>query len=100
VDVWIDGDTGYRAGPECLHVMRAAFVRKTEPRQMCPVMHLPFWSDSLPPDSTRYEEPQTPEETPGEEHEPPAETAPDASPTPSDDAAGAGGAGAEVEPGN
>jgi penicillin-binding protein 1B len=62
LDVWIDGDTGYRAGPECLHVMRAAFIKKTEPRQMCPVMHLPFWSDSLPPDSTSYEEPQAPEE--------------------------------------
>jgi len=62
LDVWIDGDTGYRAGPECLHVMRAAFIKKTEPRQMCPVMHLPFWSDSLPPDSTSYEEPQPPEE--------------------------------------
>jgi penicillin-binding protein 1B len=99
VDVWIDGDTGYRAGPECLHVMRAAFVRKTEPRQMCPVMHLPFWSDSLPPDSTRYEEPQAPEETPGQEREPPAETAPNASPKPSGDGAGAGGAGV-VEPGN
>ncbi len=71
VDVWIDGDTGYRAGPECLHVMRAAFIRKTEPRQMCPVMHMPFWSDSLPPDSTSYEEPQPPaDQEPGEPQPP------------------------------
>jgi membrane carboxypeptidase/penicillin-binding protein len=69
VDVWIDADTGYRAGPECLHVMRAAFVRKTEPRQMCPIMHMPFWSDSLGPDSTVYEEPQPPEPRPEEEQE-------------------------------
>jgi membrane carboxypeptidase/penicillin-binding protein len=73
VDVWIDGDTGYRAGPECLHVMRAAFIRKTEPRQMCPIMHLPFWSDSLGPDSTSYEEPQPPEPPADEQPETPQE---------------------------
>jgi hypothetical protein len=47
VDVWIDGDTGYRAGPGCPHVMQAAFIRKTEPRQVCPVFHPVVWPDSL-----------------------------------------------------
>jgi membrane carboxypeptidase/penicillin-binding protein len=96
VDVWIDGDTGYRAGPECLHVMRAAFLRKTEPRQLCPVMHLPFWSDSLPPDSTMYEGPR--EEAPNKDEE--EETPPEPKePTPSGDA-GAGGSGTGAPPGN
>ena len=54
VDVWIDGDTGYRAGPGCPHVMQAAFIRKTEPRQVCPVFHPVVWPDSMgfSPDST------------------------------------------------
>jgi 1A family penicillin-binding protein len=94
VDVWIDADTGYRAGPECPHVMRAAFIRKTEPRQMCPVMH-PFWADSLPPDSTTYEEPKNPEEPNEEENqEPPAGPS---QPEPSGDA---GGAGTSTQPGH
>jgi membrane peptidoglycan carboxypeptidase len=46
-DVWIDAETGYRAGPECPRVMRAAFVTKTEPRQVCGLLHIPEWSDSL-----------------------------------------------------
>jgi len=70
VEVWIDADTGYRAGPECAHVMRAAFVKKTEPRAVCPVMHLPFWADSMGVDSTRYEEPQDFEEPEVEEEIP------------------------------
>jgi penicillin-binding protein 1B len=61
VDVWIDADTGYRAGPACPHIMRAAFMSRTEPKQVCPVMHLAFWSDSLGADSTKYEEPAAPE---------------------------------------
>jgi len=32
--------------------MREAFVPRTEPREICPVFHLPEWTDSLPPDST------------------------------------------------
>jgi membrane peptidoglycan carboxypeptidase len=61
VEVWIDGDTGYRAGPECPHIMRAAFARKTEPTRVCPVMHLAFWADSMGVDSTQYlEEPPPP----------------------------------------
>jgi len=47
VDVWIDGDTGLRAGPECPHVMREAFVPNTEPHQVCTALHLPSWTDSL-----------------------------------------------------
>jgi penicillin-binding protein 1B len=61
VDVWIDADTGYRAGPDCPHIMRVAFANRTEPKRVCPVMHLAFWSDSLAADSTKYEEPQAPE---------------------------------------
>ena len=68
VEVWIDGDTGYRAGPECPHIMRAAFARKTEPTRVCPVMHLSFWADSMGVDSTKYlEEAPPPEETPPSE---------------------------------
>jgi penicillin-binding protein 1B len=52
VEVWIDGETGYRAGAECPHVMREAFVPRTEPREVCPVFHLPEWTDSLQTDST------------------------------------------------
>jgi penicillin-binding protein 1B len=57
VEVWIDGETGYRAGPECPHVMREAFVPRTEPREVCPVFHLTAWPDSLPAetDSTGLE---------------------------------------------
>jgi penicillin-binding protein 1B len=46
VEVWIDAETGYRAGAECPRVMRAAFVPKTEPRQVCPVFHPPAMMDS------------------------------------------------------
>ena len=51
-DVWIDGDTGYRAGPDCPHVMKEAFVPRTEPREVCPVFHAPALPESLPTDST------------------------------------------------
>ena len=79
VDVWIDGDTGYRAGPGCPHVMQAAFIRKTEPRQVCPVFHPVVWPDSLggfTPDSTGTQPPdsqdeQQPSEPPEEEPPPP-----------------------------
>ncbi|HEY7729120.1 MAG TPA: PBP1A family penicillin-binding protein [Candidatus Eisenbacteria bacterium] len=47
VEVWIDGETGYRAGPECPHVMREAFVPRTEPREVCPVLHYSAWPESL-----------------------------------------------------
>ncbi len=47
VDVWIDAETGFRAGPECPRVMRAAFVEKTEPKRVCRVLHASVWSDSL-----------------------------------------------------
>ena len=78
VDVWIDGDTGYRAGPGCPHVMQAAFVRKTEPRQVCPVFHPVVWPDSLGSfmaDSTGTPQPdqenKEPEKQPEEETPPP-----------------------------
>jgi membrane carboxypeptidase/penicillin-binding protein len=43
IDVWIDADTGYRAGAECIHVMRESFIPTTEPRQVCMVSHAPTW---------------------------------------------------------
>lgn len=46
VEVWIDAETGYRAGAECPRVMRAAFIPKTEPKQVCGVFHPPAWMDS------------------------------------------------------
>lgn len=73
VEAWIDADTGYRAGPECLHVMRAAFVRRTEPRQACPVFHPPLWVDSTATDSTYFGDPDAPEEQPPEPPEQPTE---------------------------
>jgi len=41
VEVWIDAQTGYRAGPDCPRVMRVAFVQGTEPRTVCPAFHAP-----------------------------------------------------------
>jgi penicillin-binding protein 1B len=41
VEVWIDAQTGYRAGPDCPRVMRVAFVSGTEPRTVCPAFHTP-----------------------------------------------------------
>jgi membrane peptidoglycan carboxypeptidase len=67
VEVWIDGETGYRAGPECPHVMREAFVPRTEPRQVCPVFHLPAWTDSISLDADSTDADST-----GLEIEPPA----------------------------
>lgn len=52
VDVWIDADTGYRAGAECPHVMRESFIPTTEPRQVCPSFHPPSWYETMPSDST------------------------------------------------
>ena len=47
-EVWIDAQTGYRAGPDCPRVMRVAFAAGTEPRTVCPAFHAPslFTSDS------------------------------------------------------
>ena len=68
VEAWIDADTGYRAGPECPHVMRAAFVSKTEPREICPMFHMPVWPDSAAADSVNYlEDDLAPPEPPGAE---------------------------------
>jgi penicillin-binding protein 1B len=67
VEVWIDGETGYRAGPECPHVMREAFVPHTEPRRVCPVFHLPAWADSI-----SQEADSTGSDSTGLEIEPPA----------------------------
>jgi penicillin-binding protein 1B len=41
VEVWIDAQTGYRAGPDCPRVMRVAFAAGTEPRTVCPAFHAP-----------------------------------------------------------
>jgi membrane carboxypeptidase/penicillin-binding protein len=87
VDVWIDGDTGYRAGPGCPHVMQAAFIRKTEPRQVCPVFHPVVWPDSLggfTSDSTGTQPPD--QQNQKEQPEPP----PDEEPPPPDDQGGQG----------
>lgn len=43
VDVWIDADTGFRAGADCPHVMRESFIPTTEPRQVCMVEHGTSW---------------------------------------------------------
>ncbi len=52
VDVWIDADTGYRAGAECPHVMRESFIPTTEPRQVCTVLHQSSWFGTEQGDST------------------------------------------------
>ncbi len=52
IDVWIDADTGYRAGADCPHVMRESFVPSTEPRQVCMVSHAPAWFGTEATDST------------------------------------------------
>ena len=81
IDVWIDADTGLRAGAECVHVMRESFIPTTEPRQVCTAYHAPAWSDSMRPDSTGFAPSQGPgEKPPGETEEPgvsPDEKAPD-----------------------
>jgi membrane carboxypeptidase/penicillin-binding protein len=45
VEVWIDAQTGYRAGPDCPRVMRVAFASGTEPRTVCPAFHAPSLFD-------------------------------------------------------
>ena len=52
IDVWIDADTGYRAGADCPHIMRESFVPSTEPRQVCMVSHAPSWFGTEAMDST------------------------------------------------
>ena len=65
IDVWIDADTGYRAGADCTHVMRESFIPTTEPRQVCTVDHAPSWFGTEQTDSTEI----SPEGGAGE-HEP------------------------------
>ena len=80
VEVWIDGETGYRAGPTCPRVMRAAFAKKTEPRQTCPFFHEIYWEEAMQGDSTAVD-PDGMEVPSDEEDAPPppdAETQPDA----------------------
>ena len=52
IDVWIDADTGYRAGADCPHVMRESFIPTTEPRLVCMVSHEPSWFGTEEMDST------------------------------------------------
>jgi penicillin-binding protein 1A len=52
IDVWIDADTGYRAGADCPHVMRESFIPTTEPRQVCTVAHESSWFGTEQGDST------------------------------------------------
>ena len=52
IDVWIDADTGYRAGADCPHVMRESFIPSTEPRQVCMVSHAPSWFGTESTEST------------------------------------------------
>jgi penicillin-binding protein 1B len=92
-EVWIDAETGYRAGPECPHVMRVAFVSKSEPKQVCPVFHPPasfdggeggLWGEDTvgePAPATEESAPTegtTPDESPAPEEQEPAPTSPPA----------------------
>jgi penicillin-binding protein 1B len=74
VDVWIDADTGLRAGADCTHVMRESFVPTTEPRQVCNADHAPSWFGTEGMDSTGnfMEGPDQ-----GTPEEPPDDSAPD-----------------------
>ena len=78
-EVWIDADTGYRAGAECEHVMREAFISKTEPREVCPALHLPAWPDTAMPDSALTPI-DAPEEVPERVEEQPAGSEPETPP--------------------
>ncbi|HXF59443.1 MAG TPA: hypothetical protein VN539_06440, partial [Candidatus Saccharimonadales bacterium] len=94
VDVWIDADTGYRAGADCPHVMRESFVPTTEPRAVCTASHESSWfgteSDSTgalpyggpddygpqPGDGQPHEGEPGDENGPGDEPPPPDDPAP------------------------
>ena len=52
IEVWIDADTGYRAGADCPHVMREAFIPTTEPRLLCTASHESSWFGTEQGDST------------------------------------------------
>lgn len=52
IDVWIDADTGLRAGADCPHVMRESFVPTTEPRMVCTASHEGAWFGTEQADST------------------------------------------------
>jgi membrane carboxypeptidase/penicillin-binding protein len=52
IDVWIDADTGLRAGADCPHVMRESFVPTTEPRMVCTASHEGAWFGTEHADST------------------------------------------------
>jgi penicillin-binding protein 1B len=82
VEVWIDGDTGYRAGPTCPRVMRAAFAKKTEPRQTCPFFHEVYWTegDSTVVDPDGVQEPPATEAAPPPPDAAPPEETPDPPP--------------------
>src|SRR5439155_1001966 len=85
VDVWIDADTGFRAGAECPHVMRESFIPTTEPRLVCMVPHEPSWFGTEHMDSTGVLPSGGPDDYDGQPAEPPtppgesgpAEPAPD-----------------------
>jgi penicillin-binding protein 1B len=63
IDVWIDADTGYRAGADCPHVMRESFIPTTEPRQVCMVSHESSWFGTEQGDSTGVLPPGGPDST-------------------------------------
>ncbi|HYQ88639.1 MAG TPA: PBP1A family penicillin-binding protein [Candidatus Binatia bacterium] len=63
IDVWIDADTGYRAGADCPHVMRESFIPTTEPRQVCTVSHESSWFGTEQADSTGALPPGEPDST-------------------------------------
>ena len=78
IDVWIDADTGFRAGADCPHVMRESFIPTTEPRQVCMVPHEPSWFGTEQMDSTGVSplggpDDFNPEEQPPDENIPPDE---------------------------
>jgi hypothetical protein len=80
VDVWIDADTGLRAGADCPHVMRESFVPSTEPRMVCTAAHENTWFGTEHGDSTGalpYGGPDDYGPAPGQENgQPPSDTGP------------------------
>jgi penicillin-binding protein 1B len=95
VEVWIDAQTGYRAGPDCPRVMRVAFAAGTEPRVVCPAFHAPSLFDWELGDSTGGFDHGTDleKEQGGEPPPPPAEESQPVPPPPPDeqDLPGSGG---------
>ncbi len=87
VEVWIDAQTGYRAGPDCPRVMRVAFAAGTEPRAVCPAFHAPSLFDWELGDSTGglFDHGTDLEQEQGEQPPPPPDEEQPGDPPPPDD---------------